>query len=107
MDFAKLTKDAVARQTPPTDYRLAKVLGVQPSTVHHWKNGTKKPTGENLLRLLQITGKMAAALAVLTITAVLGLSATTTNANAAIRMPLSSATSYTLYATSDAPPGAE
>jgi transcriptional regulator with XRE-family HTH domain len=61
MDFAKLTKEARERQQPPTGYRLAKLLGVTPGAVYRWEEGGRKPTGDNLLKLLRLAGKLSIA----------------------------------------------
>lgn len=80
MDAKTLTEKAIEAQTPPTAYRLSKVLKVAPDTVYDWKHGRRMPTGKNLLRLLEIAGKIAAAVA-LTLAALLP---TTQEAHAAI-----------------------
>jgi transcriptional regulator with XRE-family HTH domain len=59
MDFTKLTKEARERQKPPTGYQLAKALGVTPGAVYRWEEGGRKPTGDNLLKLLRLAGKLA------------------------------------------------
>lgn len=66
MDTREITARALERQK--TVYRLAKVMGVRWQTVHDWKTGKRIPRGNNLLKLLEISGK---SLAVLLITSCL------------------------------------
>ena len=65
LDTKALTNEARRAVKPPTDYRLAKTLGVEPSTIGKWKRGETKPNGPNLMKLLQLAGKLALALAVM------------------------------------------
>lgn len=60
MDVKEITAKAI--QQEKTVYQLAKVMGVRWQTVHDWKTGKRVPRGNNLLKLLEISGKSLAVL---------------------------------------------
>lgn len=71
MDAKDLTKEAICAQQPATAYKLSKVLGVKPDTVYAWRDGRKMPNGRNLMRLMELAGKIAAGVAAITIATLL------------------------------------
>lgn len=54
MDTRKLTAEAIARQG--SLYKVAKAAGVSYQAAHAWKKGTSTPSGNNLLKLLELAG---------------------------------------------------
>jgi transcriptional regulator with XRE-family HTH domain len=63
----KIVRAAIAACEPPTQYRLAKNMGLAQSTVSMWVKGKKHPSGPHLLQLMAIAagraGRKAAAVA--------------------------------------------
>jgi len=57
MSFQELIDQAVKNMTPPTRYRLAKTLGITPTSVYEWEAGRSKPNGEHVLKLIEIGKK--------------------------------------------------
>ena len=53
LDLIELARQA---QGNATDYRLAKLLGAQPSAVCHWKAGRSLPSESMTYRLAELAG---------------------------------------------------
>lgn len=57
---------AVKKLDPPTPYRLAMELKLKnKSAVYQWKNGRKRPSTANLLKIIEIAQRGSSTLAVL------------------------------------------
>lgn len=83
MEAKQVLADAIANIKPPSQYRLARILGVTDQAVSNWKTGRAIPSGKHLLRLIEIAKNTAlktlAGVAILTSAALLP----TQDANAA------------------------
>lgn len=55
-DTQKLLDRAREMCSPPSDYRLAKQLGVTPSRVSHWRRGKATPDNEIAWKIAKILG---------------------------------------------------
>ena len=57
MTYKELIAAAVSNLKPATRYRLAKTLGITPSAVYEWQSGRAKPTGDHVLKLIELGKK--------------------------------------------------